>query len=92
MEIHMNITFPRLPCELLTLDVMDVSGEQQHGVLTGVRKARLEPADKGGKVIGGETTYPDALPGRAIRIDVEYLRTVDDQKPATCKAYLNYPA
>lgn len=48
--------------------------------------------DKGGKVIGGETTYPDALPGRAIRIDVEYLRTVDDQKPATCKAYLNYPA
>jgi endoplasmic reticulum-Golgi intermediate compartment protein 3 len=51
MEIHMNITFPKIPCELLTLDVMDVSGEQQHGVLAGVRKARLEPAEKGGKVI-----------------------------------------
>lgn len=28
MEIHMNISFPRLPCELLTLDVMDVSGKE----------------------------------------------------------------
>lgn len=48
--------------------------------------------DAAGKVIGGDTTYPDALPGRAIRIDVEYLRTVADQKPATCKGYVNYPA
>lgn len=48
--------------------------------------------DEAGKVIGGDATYPDALPGRAIRIDVEYLMTVDDQKPATCKGYLNYPA
>lgn len=51
MEIHMNITFPRLPCELLTLDVMDVSGEQQHGVLHGVRKVRLQPVSQGGGVI-----------------------------------------
>jgi hypothetical protein len=51
MEIHMNVTFPRLPCELLTLDVMDVSGEQQHGVLHGVRKVRLQPVSQGGGVI-----------------------------------------
>jgi endoplasmic reticulum-Golgi intermediate compartment protein 3 len=51
MEIHMNITFPKLPCELLTLDVMDVSGEQQHGVLHGVKKVRLQPASQGGGVI-----------------------------------------
>lgn len=51
MEIHMNITFPRLPCELVTLDVMDVSGEQQVGVAHGVNKVRLEPQDQGGKVI-----------------------------------------
>ncbi|WGX95112.1 hypothetical protein [Nocardioides sp. L-11A] len=48
--------------------------------------------DAAGKVIGGDSTYPDALPGRAIRIDVEYLRTVDDQQPASCKGYVNYPA
>ena len=51
MEIHMNITFPKLPCELLTLDVMDVSGEQQHGVMHGVNKVRLQPAAQGGGVI-----------------------------------------
>lgn len=51
MEIHMNITFPKIPCELLTLDVMDVSGEQQHGVMHGVNKVRLQPAQQGGGVI-----------------------------------------
>lgn len=51
MEIHMNITFPRIPCEILTLDVMDVSGEIQTGVVHGVNKVRLGPASEGGKVI-----------------------------------------
>jgi hypothetical protein len=51
MEIHLNITFPRIPCELLTLDVMDVSGEQQTGVVHGVSKVRLAPASEGGAVI-----------------------------------------
>ncbi|RMZ81211.1 hypothetical protein DV737_g2628, partial [Chaetothyriales sp. CBS 132003] len=47
MEIHLNITFPRVPCELLTLDVMDVSGEQQTGVQHGVNKVRLSDYRKG---------------------------------------------
>lgn len=51
MEIHLNVTFPKVPCELLTLDVMDVSGEQQHGVMTGVSKVRLRPQSQGGGVI-----------------------------------------
>ncbi|KAL3424844.1 COPII-coated vesicle membrane protein [Phlyctema vagabunda] len=51
MEIHLNITFPRIPCELLTLDVMDVSGEQQTGVMHGVTKVRLSPEEEGGGVI-----------------------------------------
>ncbi|KPM40959.1 hypothetical protein AK830_g5603 [Neonectria ditissima] len=51
MEIHLNVTFPRMPCELLTLDVMDVSGEQQHGVMHGVNKVRLQPQSRGGGVI-----------------------------------------
>lgn len=51
MEIHLNMTFPRLPCQLLTLDVMDVSGEQQVGVAHGVNKVRLTPAAQGGSVI-----------------------------------------
>lgn len=51
MEIHLNITFPRLPCELLTLDVMDVSGEQQVGVEHGVSKVRLSSPAEGGRVL-----------------------------------------
>lgn len=51
MEIHLNITFPKIPCELLTLDVMDVSGEQQHGVMHGVKKVRLQSQSQGGGVI-----------------------------------------
>ena len=55
MEIHLNMTFPKMPCELLTLDVMDVSGEQQHGVMHGVNKVRLLPQSKGGGVIDIKT-------------------------------------
>jgi hypothetical protein len=51
MEIHLNISFPQIPCELLTLDVMDVSGEQQTGVMHGVNKVRLESLANGGGVI-----------------------------------------
>lgn len=51
MDIHLNISFPKMPCELLTLDVMDVSGEQQHGVAHGVHKVRLRPESEGGGVI-----------------------------------------
>ncbi|RCI07918.1 hypothetical protein L249_5887 [Ophiocordyceps polyrhachis-furcata BCC 54312] len=51
MEIHLNLTFPKMPCELLTLDVMDVSGEQQHGVAHGVSKVRLRPQSQGGGII-----------------------------------------
>ncbi|PSK42444.1 hypothetical protein B9Z65_4358 [Elsinoe australis] len=47
MEIHMNISFPRMPCELLTLDVMDVSGDIQEGVVHGVHKVRLTPESEG---------------------------------------------
>lgn len=44
----MNISFPRMPCELLTLDVMDVSGDVQTGVMHGVNKVRLAPLSDGG--------------------------------------------
>lgn len=51
MEIHLNVTFPRIPCELLTLDVMDVSGEQQTGVQHGISKVQLSPVKEGGRPI-----------------------------------------
>lgn len=47
MEIHLNVSFPRIPCELLTLDVMDVSGEQQTGIRYGISKVQLSPVKEG---------------------------------------------
>ncbi|KAI5864968.1 DUF1692-domain-containing protein [Durotheca rogersii] len=72
MEIHMNITFPRLPCELLTLDVMDVSGEQQHGVLHGVRKVRLQPISQGGGVIDVTALSLHGEEETALHLDPNY--------------------
>ena len=51
MEIHMNVTFPRIPCELLTLVVMDVSGDIQSGVVHGINKVRLSAEHEGSKVL-----------------------------------------
>ena len=71
MEIHLNISFPRIPCELLTLDVMDVSGEQQTGVVHGVSKVRLSPVEEGGHMI--ESTALELHPEDAAKhMDPEY--------------------
>lgn len=72
MEIHLNVTFPRLPCELLTLDVMDVSGEQQHGVQHGVSKVRLRPESDGGGVIDVKALALHNDDESAKHLDPEY--------------------
>jgi hypothetical protein len=76
MEIHLNITFPKIPCELLTLDVMDVSGEQQVGVMHGVSKVRLAPQEEGGGVIDIK-----ALELYVLHCLVPELRLTDLQTP-----------
>jgi hypothetical protein len=76
MEIHLNITFPKIPCELLTLDVMDVSGEQQVGVVHGVKKVRLAAQEEGGGVIDIK-----ALELYVLHCLVPGLRLTDLQTP-----------
>lgn len=72
MEIHLNISFPRIPCELLTLDVMDVSGEQQHGVLHGVTKVRLRAQSEGGGDIDAKTLNLHAEEDAATHLAPDY--------------------
>jgi hypothetical protein len=88
MEIHLNMTFPKLPCELLTLDVMDVSGEQQTGVVHGVNKARLSPD---GTVIDTTTLSMSAQLESKSHTDPEYCGECygvpsppNAQKPGCC--------
>ncbi|CAG8951267.1 hypothetical protein HYFRA_00008016 [Hymenoscyphus fraxineus] len=72
MEIHLNITFPKLPCEILTLDVMDVSGEQQVGVMHGVSKIRMAPKEEGGHVLGVKPLDLHAEEDQATHLDPSY--------------------
>jgi hypothetical protein len=48
LTINIDMTFPRLPCDLISLDVMDVSGENQNDVAKGLKKLRV---DKQGKTM-----------------------------------------
>ncbi|KAI9931618.1 hypothetical protein ASPWEDRAFT_151061 [Aspergillus wentii DTO 134E9] len=72
MEIHLNVTFPRLPCELLTLDVMDVSGEQQVGVAHGVNKVRLSSQADGGRVLDIQALELHSQQEAAKHLDPNY--------------------
>ncbi|KAL1935903.1 hypothetical protein VTP01DRAFT_37 [Rhizomucor pusillus] len=46
MTIHFNVTFPKMPCHMLTLDIMDDSGEHISGYMHDVYKVRLDPFGK----------------------------------------------
>ncbi|CAE6428675.1 unnamed protein product [Rhizoctonia solani] len=46
MSVKMNITFPRVPCYLLSLDITDVSGDTQQDVSHHIQKTRLDPLGK----------------------------------------------
>ncbi|EXJ74351.1 uncharacterized protein A1O5_02647 [Cladophialophora psammophila CBS 110553] len=72
MEIHLNISFPRIPCELLTLDVMDVSGEQQTGVVHGVNKVRLSSVAEGSKIIDTTALILHNQQDNAVHLDPDY--------------------
>jgi len=41
LTVRMNVTFPRVPCYLLSLDVMDISGENQRDLTHNILKTRL---------------------------------------------------
>lgn len=43
LAIHFNVTFPHIPCSLLSLDAMDVSGEHQLDVHHNIKKKPLDP-------------------------------------------------
>ncbi|KAL7419636.1 ER-derived vesicles protein erv46 [Cryptotrichosporon argae] len=62
LVIELDVTFPRVPCYLLSLDVMDISGEHQTDLSHDVEKSRIS---KDGKLI--ETRRTGLLKGEAAR-------------------------
>ena len=52
LEINLDISFPNLPCDLVTMDIMDITGDTQLDLLSsGFTKIRL---DNNGKEIESE--------------------------------------
>lgn len=66
MNININITFPAVPCSMLSLDLMDTAGEQQHNIEHDVSKNRLTPngllIDSTKLSLGSELNKPKHAP------------------------------
>ncbi|KAI0684934.1 endoplasmic reticulum-derived transport vesicle ERV46 [Cytidiella melzeri] len=53
LTVKVNLTFPRVPCYLLSLDVMDISGETQTDITHRISKNRLTEK---GDIVPGQST------------------------------------
>ncbi|KAH6789972.1 Endoplasmic reticulum vesicle transporter protein [Perilla frutescens var. frutescens] len=42
LRINFDVTFPSVPCTLLSLDAMDISGEQHHNIRHDIFKTRID--------------------------------------------------
>ncbi|XP_029650596.1 endoplasmic reticulum-Golgi intermediate compartment protein 3 isoform X2 [Octopus sinensis] len=97
IPIHIDVTFPRLACSLLSTDAMDASGEQQIDVDHNLFKRRLtldgEPisTDVEKQVIGGKKVNVTENPEKALldpnRCESCYgAETVSDSCCNTCES------
>lgn len=91
MGININITFPAVPCSMLSLDLMDTAGEQQHDIAHDVRKSRLTPdgdlIDSKRISIGSERSQPEhgadyCGPCYGARPDKQCCNTCEDVRNA----------
>ncbi|XP_004364824.1 Ergic3 protein [Capsaspora owczarzaki ATCC 30864] len=79
LRININVTFPRLPCAYMSIDVMDVAGEHQLDVLHTLVKTRLSAS---GEVVR-EPTPVEAL-GQQPPSDAAERRDLDNSKCGDC--------
>lgn len=79
MRINFDITIHKIPCEFLTLDVMDVSGEHQSDIDHDIFKVRLRldgtpvvPSPKKEEKIGDQSEETAALIKQATELPPDY--------------------
>jgi len=66
LVVNLNVTFPRVPCYLLSVDIMDISGEHQNDVNHDLSKTRLNPD---GSVVS------DSPQGKELRGELDRMAT-----------------
>lgn len=68
LTVHLDVSFPHVPCYLLSLDVMDVSGEHQDDIQHDIVRTRLSksgrPIDEGQRGLRGEANDAAAAKGK----------------------------
>ncbi|GEM11224.1 cell cycle checkpoint protein rad17 [Rhodotorula toruloides] len=62
LVVNMNISFPRVPCYLLSVDIMDISGEHQNDIHHDLFKTRIAPTG---------TFVEEAIKGKELTGDAE---------------------
>ena len=55
VTVNLNVTFPKIPCYLLSLDVVDISGERQNDITHNVLKTRID--QQRNKIADQQTSY-----------------------------------
>eukprot|EP01129_Flabellula_baltica_P015855 TRINITY_DN8219_c0_g1_i1.p1 TRINITY_DN8219_c0_g1~~TRINITY_DN8219_c0_g1_i1.p1 ORF type:complete len:374 (+),score=72.53 TRINITY_DN8219_c0_g1_i1:30-1151(+) len=68
IRINFDITFPKMPCDFISLDAMDVSGEHQVDIEHNVFKTRLD--SKGNKIQVGSKTSKSGLAREEASVDM----------------------
>ena len=53
LRINLNVTFPALPCSVLSLDTLDVSGNHAANIMQNIHKVRLDARRHGRSVDSG---------------------------------------
>jgi hypothetical protein len=53
LRINLNVTFPALPCSVLSLDTLDVSGNHAANIMQNIHKVRLDARQHGRSVDSG---------------------------------------
>ncbi|KAJ1962190.1 ER-derived vesicles protein erv46 [Dipsacomyces acuminosporus] len=81
MHINLDVSFPKAPCVILGLDIMDSSGEQQINLFQHVTKTRIS---KGGEEVGLDTSDAD-------KARVPPPKTGKDGKPYCGSCYGGVP-
>ena len=77
LRINLNVTFPALPCSVLSLDTLDVSGNHAANIMQNIHKVRLDARRHGRSVDSGSqqgahaATYHGSQ--RPIRLPVPSL-------------------
>ena len=56
LSVNVDVTFPRVPCYLLSIDVMDISGEHVDDVKHDIDRTRLDQSGKVLDVTKGESS------------------------------------